>query len=357
MKKKLVFATICFVLISLSGIAQIMVNSSGKVGIGSSPDFYANMNIAPQYSSPGSTNFIIGNWWNNTKGLISIGVHDSYSWIQSWHTKPLHINRVGNHVIFGSESVESVGIGYGMTTPSAKLHVIGNIYATGTITSSDKRLKKDITELDLKKWDYNNLKSVTYKLDINNRGFTMEGLDTSKVAKIDKEFFKREHVGFLAQEVQEIFPDFVYEDEEGYLSIDYQSFIPILFEIVKNQQITIETLNDELQTVVNNCCSNLKSASLLGTELPEDQNTKLYQNTPNPFSDKTQIRYYITEHDINASIFVYDMNGSQLRKFELQQKGDGSIVISGNELKAGMYLYSLIANGQVIDTKRMVLTD
>jgi hypothetical protein len=51
------------------------------------------------------------------------------------------------------------------------------------------------------------------------------------------------------------------------------------------------------------------------------------------------------------------MNGMQLRNFELHQKGNGSIKVNSKELYPGMYLYALIGDGQVIDTKRMILTD
>jgi hypothetical protein len=32
------------------------------------------------------------------------------------------------------------------------------------------------------------------------------------------------------------------------------------------------------------------------------------------------------------------------------------VVINAGNLDAGMYLYSLIADGQIVDTKRMILT-
>jgi len=48
------------------------------------------------------------------------------------------------------------------------------------------------------------------------------------------------------------------------------------------------------------------------------------------------------------------MNGTQLKSIELHHLGDGSITINGGEFKAGMYLYALITDGQVIDTKRMI---
>lgn len=47
----------------------------------------------------------------------------------------------------------------------------------------------------------------------------------------------------------------------------------------------------------------------------------------------------------------------QLKSIELHQRGEGSITINGGEFNAGMYLYTLITEGQVLDTKRMILTD
>lgn len=52
-----------------------------------------------------------------------------------------------------------------------------------------------------------------------------------------------------------------------------------------------------------------------------------------------------------------NMNGTQLISIQLHLRGDGSITVNGNEFKAGMYLYALIADGNVINTKRMILTD
>ena len=42
--------------------------------------------------------------------------------------------------------------------------------------------------------------------------------------------------------------------------------------------------------------------------------------------------------------------------FALTGSGAGVQTIHGYELHAGMYLYSLIADNQLIDTKRMILT-
>ena len=59
----------------------------------------------------------------------------------------------------------------------------------------------------------------------------------------------------------------------------------------------------------------------------------------------------------NAMICIYDMNGTQLKCIALNQTGLGEITINGIELKPGMFLYALIVDGQLIDTKKMVLTE
>jgi len=78
---------------------------------------------------------------------------------------------------------------------------------------------------------------------------------------------------------------------------------------------------------------------------------------PNPFSESTRIEYQLHENVQNAQICIYDLNGSQLKSYPVNPASAGSLIIKGNEFKPGTYIYSLIADGQVVDTKRMVLTD
>lgn len=52
----------------------------------------------------------------------------------------------------------------------------------------------------------------------------------------------RKRLGFVAQEVQELFPELVEEDKEGYMYVDYVGLIPVLVESVKEQQEQIDEL-------------------------------------------------------------------------------------------------------------------
>jgi hypothetical protein len=81
----------------------------------------------------------------------------------------------------------------------------------------------------------------------------------------------------------------------------------------------------------------------------------LYQNAPNPFGDETVIKYHINVMEHSADIVIYDLNGREIAKYNVG-KGEGSIVVKSNKLVPGMYLYSLVVDGQAEETKRMVFT-
>jgi len=51
-----------------------------------------------------------------------------------------------------------------------------------------------------------------------------------------------------------------------------------------------------------------------------------------------------------------DLQGIELKSYPLAQTGANTIVVNGSELPAGMYLYTLVADNEIIDTKRMILT-
>ena len=80
------------------------------------------------------------------------------------------------------------------------------------------------------------------------------------------------------------------------------------------------------------------------------------QNTPNPFREKTVIRFKLSDDAKDASICIFDMSGKLLKKLPVS-KGMESVSVNGYELGEGMFLYSLVVNGREIDTKRMILSE
>ena len=51
--------------------------------------------------------------------------------------------------------------------------------------------------------------------------------------------------GLIAQEVEEVLPDVVSEDNDGYKSLDYSMFSPFLIEAVKELKAEIDKLREE----------------------------------------------------------------------------------------------------------------
>ena len=82
---------------------------------------------------------------------------------------------------------------------------------------------------------------------------------------------------------------------------------------------------------------------------------KLYQNTPNPTSGATTIECFVPVGINNAKILIYDLNGKIHYEVPVHTTGTSYIEISDNELKPGIYLYTLLAKGYKVDTKKMII--
>ena len=50
------------------------------------------------------------------------------------------------------------------------------------------------------------------------------------------------------------------------------------------------------------------------------------------------------------------MQGTEIKSYTIIAKGSGNITIQGHELPAGMYMYTLLVNNNIVDTKKMILT-
>jgi hypothetical protein len=80
----------------------------------------------------------------------------------------------------------------------------------------------------------------------------------------------------------------------------------------------------------------------------------LNQNDPNPFAENTTIKYFIPENVNAAQLLFYNNTGTIFKTIDIFEKGQGSILIYGSNLTSGIYTYTLLADGKVMETKRMV---
>jgi hypothetical protein len=166
-------------------------------------------------------------------------------------------------------------------------------------------------------------------------------------------------LGFIAQEVENVLPEVVNTLDDGRKTVAYSNIVALLVEAIKEQENKIQQLQDEVNslTELNNSKTKTKeSPESNKTYLKDRYESVLYQNNPNPFNTISEISCYIPETVQKAEIFVYDMQGVQLKKIELPSKGLVVLNFKASEFSPGMYLYSLISDGQEVDTKKMIIT-
>ena len=89
----------------------------------------------------------------------------------------------------------------------------------------------------------------------------------------------------------------------------------------------------------------------------ESEKAHLCQNAPNPFTGETVIGYYIPETAQSAYLRFMTAMGVVVKAINISAFGEGEVSISANELSPGVYFYTLIVDGQIINSRQMVVRD
>ena len=139
--------------------------------------------------------------------------------------------------------IKEDGVGIGVSAPTEMLDVNGSarfrniatdnsntvfltVESNGTLRKtnfgiSDFRLKQNIKKLE------NPLEKI-----VRMRGVSYEFIENPN----------QKRMGFIAQEVEKVFPEAVFESENGFKGVRYDDLIPVLLEAIKSQQKQIESL-------------------------------------------------------------------------------------------------------------------
>jgi len=318
---------------------------------------------------------------SNTTGAFNIAIGDA----------TLVTNTTGNSNIFiGGGADVPVGnlnnasaIGFGAISNASNKMWLGNSFLASltcvvalTVTS-DGRFKKNIQENVPGLEFINQLRPVTYTLDLTGmnkfirpnpsqvksaRSGTASAIESEAIDQGEKVI----HTGFLAQDVEAAAKKLNYtfsgvdapKNSNDVYGLRYSEFVMPLVKAV--QQLSHK--NDSLQQVVNSLQSQiddirtqLSSLKTGNTYQAAGNAAVLNQNAPNPFNDNTLIGYYLPPTTGNAQILITDLSGRSIKTIALN-KGAGQVSIPGGSLASGTYIYTLIADGKIVDSKKMILT-
>ena len=282
--------------------------------------------------------------------LLGVSGTASYKWIQSYGGA-LALNSEGNNV------------GISTALPNYRLEVNGSAGKPGggdwTNSASDRRLKKNIRPYEDGMEQLLRIKPVWYQYN-----------DQTKLPT------DQEYVGIIAQEIQQIAPytvgSFQYEGTE-YLNFDGSALRYMLINAVKELHRELEIKEDRISKLekenqqLENRLDHLEAAleRLLAEEtegatgnkytLTLERGASLEQNIPNPFQQQTKIEFFIPDHVKEAKLAIHNPEGKNLKTVAISKPGAGEVLVKTNTFPAGIYFYSLVLDGQVFETKRMIL--
>lgn len=265
----------------------------------------------------------------------------------------------------------------------------GNNSGSGYVVASDGQFKTDINMID---------NAISIIEQLQPKSYYMDTLNAYGI-----NFSSNKQYGFIAQEIELVLPELIslskkpalydsigtiISNEVTYKSLNYDAIIPILTRGIQEQATIIDsmsTANDSLQSQITdlnnrlmqleNCLSGIlpflcqMSNSAIQPTQEEVQNQLrtainvnlsdrnaivLNQNVPNPFAESTVIAYSIPASVQKAQIHFYDGQGKLINSVDVIERGNGQLNVFANDLSTGVYTYSLVADGQVVATKRMM---
>lgn len=331
----------------LSANAQLTVFENGLVRIGNYSGVNAFDNVALDISYRASST-------SPLTGTITFGAGGGAMITGSSNT--------GSLSLYSGQTL-SLGVGGHMNALNLSyvdktIISLYNVKAPAFLTTSDVRLKTNVESLNDSFWRLMDVNSVSYNLssgtpseDISSK-LTIKNATDSPVATTVND--DRIHFGFIAQEIQKIYPNLVVEDEDGMLAIDYTGFIPLLVEAYKDLSKKVKEQEEIIVGMSNYSGPHYMPASV-GDVI--EQKASLKQNKPNPFNTTTMIECTVPESAASAFICVYDLQGTQVMRMDISDRGIVNSVIDASSLRPGMYIYSLIVDGAEVDSKRMIITD
>lgn len=83
---------------------------------------------------------------------------------------------------------------------------------------------------------------------------------------------------------------------------------------------------------------------------------ELHQNYPNPFNARTVVRFSLSVVS-DVILKVFDITGKEIEVLinERKNPGEYNVTFDGNNFTSGVYFYQLIADGKVVQTRKMLM--
>lgn len=389
MTKKLYILSTIAILFATTSFAQLKIDSLGRALVGTpytphDRDGVTTMSIFGNYGTyKAGSKLTFGdfgqkdhNGWN-----VFVGEYGNFDSDRLWlHGKNGIVLSTGNGMVVTSfgvrdnfifpwspELAQLAGIDFRIPVTASGFSVF---YGNGTMSGSTD-MNDALTQLM-------QLSPITYTYSVPANRFGNDSTHVANIANIPNDQItdktaadiqkdsvlqsqltgERYSYGLDLESFGEQFPTLVSTDAEGNKYIDYVSLVPVLVASIQEQQQIIESQNaiiEDIRTQMYKMQDTLHQLVLRRDSLATATNSHLDQNIPNPFDEGTSIGYYISPDATMATLYIFNMSGIFIDAINITQFGTGSIDFDGSLLPEGMYVYTLVVDGNIADSKRMII--
>lgn len=152
--------------------------------------------------------------------------------------------------------------------------------------------------------------------------------------------------------VKQSFPALIIKDAQGNEYVNYTQLVPILVQAIKELKTELDDLKE---AVAASGTRKVNAATNIATNTLDEGRGSISQNTPNPFTGQSTVRVSVPDDASDAYVDILTLNGASVKRIPVSN-GLSEVSLSSFEFAPGTYLYTLVVNGKVSETRRMVVS-
>ena len=164
--------------------------------------------------------------------------------------------------------------------------------------------------------------------------------------------FGKSYYALDVNAVKQSFPALIIKDAQGNEYVNYTQLVPILVQAIKELKTELDDLKE---AVASSGTRKVNAATNIATNTLDEGWGSISQNTPNPFTGQSTVRVSVPDDASDAYIDILTLNGASVKRIPVSN-GLSEVSLSSFDFAPGTYLYTLVVNGKVSETRRMVVS-
>lgn len=163
--------------------------------------------------------------------------------------------------------------------------------------------------------------------------------------------FGKSYYALDVNAVKQSFPALIIKDAQGNEYVNYTQLVPILVQAIKELKTELDDLKE---AVASSGTRKVNAATNIATNTLDEGWGSISQNTPNPFTGQSTVRVSVPDDASDAYVDILTLNGASVKRIPVSN-GLSEVSLSSFDFAPGTYLYTLVVNGKVSETRRMIV--